>query len=361
MNTDNSLNKLKKEAELALKAALARVPALDERNFKVQARCNLNRNVDFELQLIYEDKTYVITVEVKSSAQPRQIRASILDLLTVGRNPNQTIVPMLIAPYLSPEARAICAEHKVSYLDMEGNCRISFDAVFIERNVSTKPILQRREFKSLFTPKSSRVLGAMMADPFQSWKVHDLAKNSKISIGHVSNVRKALLDREWATIDKGGFFISQPDALLDAWRDVCKTLPGQAIKLYSTLHGTELEKAIRVMFSETSLKKGTVLLSSFSAAKWLYPYARISNEYFYSDSKGLDLLTEHLKLSPTSKGENILVTVLDEENFPINIKNPATNIWCTDEIQTYLDLWLSGERGREAAEQLRKNLLKWKK
>jgi hypothetical protein len=39
--------------------------------------------------------------------------------------------PVVIAPYLSPEAQAICKQSRVGFLDLEGNARLSVDEVFI--------------------------------------------------------------------------------------------------------------------------------------------------------------------------------------------------------------------------------------
>ena len=47
------------------------------------------------------------------------------------------------------------------------------------------------------------------------WKVADLAKKAGVSLGHVSNVRHALIDREWARSDPEGLILTEPDALLD--------------------------------------------------------------------------------------------------------------------------------------------------
>ena len=48
----------------------------------------------------------------------------------------------------------------------------------------------------------------------------ELADKAQVSLGQVSNVRRALIDREWATAEAGeGLRLTQPDALLDAWRD----------------------------------------------------------------------------------------------------------------------------------------------
>lgn len=131
------------------------------------------------------------------------------------------MTPVLVAPFLSSVAQALCREQGVGFLDLdlEGNARLAFDAVFIERAVASKPAAERRELKSLFKPKSAQVLTVMLRDPTRSWQVAELAEAADVSLGHVSNVRSGLLDREWAQVSHQGLFLSAPDRLLDAWRE----------------------------------------------------------------------------------------------------------------------------------------------
>jgi hypothetical protein len=103
------------------------------------------------------------------------------------------------------------------------------------------------------------------------------------------------------------------------------------------------------------------MFASFSAAHWLAPYGRTGAQYFYADQAGLERLRESLKLSPSSKGENVVVTVLKDEGPFRDAIEPAPGAFCTSAIQTYLDLWAAGERGREAAEHLRQERLSWPK
>ena len=118
-----------------------------------------------------------------------------------------------------------------------------FDTVFIERQVASRPVIERRELRSLFKPKSAQVLRVMLrAQP--GWRVTELAEMADVSLGHVSNVR-AGLDREWARVSDDGLFLSEPDALLDARRDAYEPPAGERMTFYTTLHGSALEEAAR--------------------------------------------------------------------------------------------------------------------
>ncbi|WP_404826365.1 hypothetical protein [Diaphorobacter aerolatus] len=66
-----------------------------------------------------------------------------------------------------------------------------------------------------------------------------------------------------------------------------------------------------------------------------------------------------MKLSSTSKGENVVVTVLDEPGLFQDTVQPAPGVVCTSPVQTYLDLAAAGERGQEAADHLRQERLQW--
>jgi len=133
---------------------------------------------------------------------------------------------------------------------------------------------------------------------------------------------------------------------------------GERMRFYTTLHGSALEEAARKALAAAN-KDGAAMLASFSAAQWLAPYARIGSQYFYADEVGLDTLRHYLKLSPTQMGENIVVTRLGDHGLFRDAVNAAPGVICTSPVQTYLDLAAAGERGREAADHLRREKLTW--
>lgn len=101
------------------------------------------------------------------------------------------------------------------------------------------------------------------------------------------------------------------------------------------------------------------MFASFSAARWLAPYARTGSQYFYVDEAGLDALRNALKLSTTAKGENVVVTLPKDRGLFRDAVETASGFVCTSPVQTYLDLAAAGERGREAADHLRQERLTW--
>jgi hypothetical protein len=101
------------------------------------------------------------------------------------------------------------------------------------------------------------------------------------------------------------------------------------------------------------------VLAGFSAADWLAPYVRQSTTYFYADEQGAEALKQALDLSPAAKGANCVIRIPEEDGVLEDHVEAGEGLRVTSPVQTYLDLLQLGERGREGAEHLRNQKLKW--
>lgn len=352
-----SMKELQDRAIGSLGELIEQVPGIRVEKIEVEAP-SPGRRIDILARINVSDRPQLLVCEVKQNGQPSHVRAGLLQLRNYLAHFGNDAIPVFVAPYLSAEAQALCKENEVGFLDLVGNARLVFEKVFIERSVSNRPPADRRALRSLFKPKSAQVLRVMLRDPERGWRVSDLAEAAGISLGHVSNVRSGLLEREWAQVSDRGVFLSNPDALLDAWRDEYEPPPGRRLGFYTTLHGSAFEDAARQSLNARS-DHAKAIFGSFSAAHWLAPYGRTGTQYFYADETGLDGLKERLKLSSSSRGENVMVILPKDDGLFRDAVEPAPGAVCTSAIQTYLDLWVAGERGQEAAEHLRRARLLW--
>lgn len=343
----------------ALWELLEQVPAITVLSVDQQVSAAAEE-VDILVHLEAAGQPRMLACEVKSSGQPRYVRAALLQLRNYVARKAQGAIPVFIAPYLSPNAQSLCREEGVGFLDLEGNVHLSFDGIFIDRQVANKPDSERRGLKSLFTPKSAQVLRVLLRDPGRTWRVVELAEAAAVSVGHVSNVRSGLLDREWAEVSADGLLLSRPDALLDEWASAYEPPAGTRLSFYTTLHGGALEDAARQVLHAGD-EDAHAVFASYSAAQWLAPYARTGTHYFYADLKGLERLRAALALSSVPKGQNVIVTLPKDTGLFRDTVEPAPGAVCTSPAQTYLDLAIAGERGAEAADHLRKEKLVWQK
>lgn len=354
-----SVKQIEARAAEALRELLEQVPAI--RVLAVEQEiADAGEQIDILVHLEASGRHHTLACDVKANGQPRYVRAALSQLRSYVAGQAPGTIPVLVAPYLSPNVQALCSEQGVGFLDLQGNVRLTFDGIFIERKVANRPHSERRELKSLFRPKSAQVLRVLLRDPSRTWRVVELAEAAAVSVGHVSNVRSGLLDREWAEVSENGLLLSKPDALLDEWASAHEPPAGKRLHLYTTLHGGALEDAARQVLHAGN-EGGHAVFASYSAAQWLAPYARTGTHYFYADLKGLERLRAVLNLSSVSKGQNVIVTLLKDTGLFRDTVEPAPGAVCTSPVQTYLDLAVAGERGAEAADHLRKEKLAWQK
>ncbi len=313
--------------------------------------------VDAAFDLNVSGKAWTLLAEINSSGQPRHVRDAALRLRRALETDHARTYGIIVAPFLSAQSQEILRSEGLGWMDLAGNSRISFGGMHIEiEKTQRDPFTTKRAQQSLFAPKSARVLRAMMTNP-GPWKVTELSARAGVSLGQVSNVRRLLLDKEWAEVDPaGGLRLRQPGAVLDAWRDAVRP-PEVAMRAYTTLHGSELDSQMRELFGRAQLAGAQVLLAGHSVARRLAPFARISGEFFYADANGIELIKHHLRTSPADRGENITVFQVPDDGLWAEALNRPQGMHSAGLVQTYLDLWSTGERGREAAEHFRRELL----
>ena len=309
---------------------------------------------DGEVRFHIADESHRLVIECKSSGQPRHVRDAMSQLGREQFRSHELTRGLVVAPFISLASRALLAESGMGWLDLAGNARIVFPRFYLEVAMANRdPFATKRAHRSLFSPKSARLLQLLLLRP-QAWKVVDLATEAGVSVGQVSNVRKALIDREWAQAETGeGFRLTKPNALLDAWRDDGVQAPTLLKRAYTLQHGTRLDLAIDQAFAAAAASGAKLRLASHSVARRVAPFARVAGEFFYADAAGMQLLENHLQLVPTDKGENVTIYHAKDDGLWMKTLDLQDNMKGTGLIQTYLDLLASGERGREAAEHWR--------
>jgi len=321
-------------------------------------RCDIDTrpgDIDILAESEFGGRPFRLAIEVKKHGQPRMIRDAAIQLRRYLRDAHADAIPVVVAPYLSPRARDVCREEGVGYLDFMGNAFIVSESIFIEREVPGQPEAERRALRSLYKPKSARILRCLLKAPERSWRTAELADAARVSTGLVSNVASALRDRAWAEQTDEGLSLTDPNALLDSWAESYEPPRGEEFRRYTTLHGSALAERLR----GAAQGDGRIALASFSAAQWRAAYVRHPTTYFYADEAGLAELDDLLDAKPAPRGANVVVVVPEEDGVLDDAVRVAEGVMVTSPVQTYLDLLQSGDRGGEGAEELRRRLLDW--
>jgi hypothetical protein len=78
---------------------------------------------------------HTLACEVKPNAQLESLRSALRSLNDA--HGKDAAIPVVIAPYMSPEAQALCKESQAGFIDLEGNARLAMGEVFIGKRAFT--------------------------------------------------------------------------------------------------------------------------------------------------------------------------------------------------------------------------------
>lgn len=292
--------------------------------------------------LEYNKYTYTLKLEVLTSAQPRFVR------IAISKIRESNAIGIIVAPWISDTSKQLLEAAGCWYLDLQGNARIVFDGILIERLGAVAPKEERRELRSLWKPISARVLRTLLRFPTREWNLLQLSQAAIVSHAQVHKVKTALLAQEWLEEQGKARFktlrLTNPKALLEAWK-VAYQPTGRRSTWYTMLERNEIEQIL------IRLEQPQIVLAGYSAARYLAPFARHPNEFLYATRAGLKELQKHLDLQDVDRGENIIVYLEPDEGIFLDSLEQQ-GLYLTSPIQTYLDLSHMGSRGLEAAEHL---------
>jgi hypothetical protein len=351
------LLKFEHEAIEALTALFDRIPIVRLEGVHMLPGSRHDLDVDAVFNVLVGGQPYALFCELKTNGHPRATRQAV-EQLSRRRNGRPGEAALFVAPYISESARDICVDADVNYFDLHGNYRIFLGSLFIEGSTGDKPAVEKRDLKSLFKPKSARILRWLLRDPDTPMRLKDIAEGARVSLGQVHNVKEGLIVREWAETTPDGVVLTDPDSLVDAWREDYEQQPGETHHYYTILHGAPLIGKLKGLMAEAR-REPLLALRSYSAADWLAPYGRSETILLYAWPTALPALERELALQPMAKGANVQVHVLDEESVLLDAVEAAGGLLTTSPVQTYLDLYSGGDRGREAAAFLRQKGFAW--
>jgi len=325
-----------------LERILATVPFIETNQFKPERPLG-NTRADLIIQIKIDGKVQTLLVETKSLGEPRMIRMAIQQLReSVGLIENA--YPMVAAPFISNDAANICKQSKTGYVDLGGNCYLSFDRVFIERKNYPNSDIEKRQVRSIFSPKSSRILRVLLNNPQRRpWGVWELAREADVSIGLVSKVKERLLDLEYLT---GGklLTLNRPIELLEQWAANYSFRKNKVYDYFSFDSIKDIEKKLSQYCMQRQIPYALTL---FSGAALVAPFSRYNRGFSYV-GRNITEVADSLGFKEVSSGPNFsIMEPYDEGVFYGNTEIEGMKV--VNDIQLYLDLTGFKGRGAESA------------
>ncbi|MBI2266538.1 MAG: hypothetical protein HYU64_15480 [Armatimonadetes bacterium] len=293
-----------------------------------------------------------LIAEVKSAGEPRIAREAVNQLLRYCES-RPGSYGVFVAPYISPRAAEICEKEGIGYVDLAGNCRLSFGHVYIEQQGTPNPFSQHRELRSIYSPKAVRVLRVLLREPQRIWKMQDLAREAGVSVGHVANVKERLSDQEWISTASGGLSLRDSGSVLKEWSRFYSYRKNVVRNFYSMKSVPEMEADLAKLCSEEEIGYA---LTGFSGASRYAPSVRHHRAMAYMNAI-TDATITGLELKEVPSGANMTLLVPYDEGIYYDMR-VIDGVRVTSPIQTYLDLVSFRGRGEEAAQVLLDEVIK---
>jgi len=306
--------------------------------------------------LLVSAGSFNFAVEWKASGQASAVAMAIRSIRRFVEKSRKKCIPLVAAPFIGEVGQKMCEEADVCWLDLSGNAHLAGPGLRV--NIEGKPNQFKRPGRprSLFAPKSARIARWLLVEPDRSFTQRELAKVSGLDEGFTSRIVRQLEEQRLVSRDSAGAVkVADFDALLDGWRQAYEFSKHHIVRGHIAARSSdEILRKVSAQLKRDKLEHtatglaGAWLCSGFAGFRLVVVYvAQLAGKE----------ACEELGFHETERGENVwLVQPNDAGVFHGSTEREG--IACAHPVQVYLDLKNHPERSAEAAEALRKTLLK---
>lgn len=300
---------------------------------------------------------FTFVVEWKGSGAIARVSDAARQALHHASRVGKRAIPLVAVPFMGPAGRERCEEANVGWLDLSGNARLVAPGLRVQIEGQPNRYKSPGRPASAFAPKSSRIARWLLMHLNQPLTQRELATATKMDEGFTSRIVAKLKKDELIVRDPSGRIRARdPNLLLDAWAESYSFTKHRILRGHIPARTAEAQ--LRAM-TEVLAKKRQPYAATGLAAAWLldrFAGFRIVTIYLASDPEAP--LLEQLGFREAESGANTWLVVPNDEGV-FQGASDRDGVRCAHPIQVYLDLKEHPERAKEAAEQLRMDLLKW--
>jgi hypothetical protein len=130
MRMHDARHELETQAAAALMAALTEVSAVKVKEIRRETP-KTGRDANLTVHVDVFGCRHVLACAIHSDGQPQSLIPTLEQLCAREAHHSDDAMPIVVAPYLSPEAQALCKESRMGYVDLEGNARLALGEIFI--------------------------------------------------------------------------------------------------------------------------------------------------------------------------------------------------------------------------------------
>lgn len=296
-------------------------------------------------------------VDIRMSPRPAQFPYVAVEREFEEKSVKRVRARVFAAPHVSPRLAELCESKGWSWFDLSGNCHLRIPGLIHIHHTGNAPVhVTRKPKANLGSREAARVVRTLLSPVFvgRKWTQRSLkiACRPKVSLGLVNKMVRYLREEKYLEmVPDDGFRVADPLKLLVAWRDAYRFDQHERLGFFTLLQGSKLHEALAWLGHDF---EDHIAYAGFSAAEFQAPHVRQAKTWLYVSGHLVEAFRAKLGVKPVASGENLVVLVPSDSGVFFTPEEPMAGdrLPCTNEVQTYVDLWHCGGRGQEAAEAL---------
>jgi ribosomal protein S28E/S33 len=347
---------LHQRLEAEVPKRLAELLAVPQGRVKVKRQPAAARGQTGGVDLLVAAGDFNFVVECKAKGEASSVAMAVRSAKEFAGRLKEKSIPLVAVSYMGDVGKRLCEAAKVCWLDLSGNAHLVAPGLRV--NIEGKPNQFKRlgRPRSLFAPKSSRIARWLLVESERAFSQRELAKASGLDEGFTSRIVRQLEEQRLVSRDSAGAVkVADFDALLDAWREAYDFSKHHIVRGHVAARSSdEILRRVSAQLKRGKLEHAATGL----AGAWLCSgFAGFRLVVIYVTELPGKETCQDMGFHETGRGENVwLVQPNDAGVFDGSAEREG--IACVHPVQVYLDLKNHPERSAEAAEALRKNLLK---
>lgn len=267
---------------------------------------------------------------------------------------------LLITEEATAEAREILAQHGVALIDGLGNVHLELPGLLF--HLEAKRPRARRTIEKLparLSGKAGIAAQALLLDEKRAWQVHGLAKEAEISVGLAHRVLTRLEAEGIMTSEGTGPSrvrrLTDPAALLDLWAEETIERPTR-MPCYAL---AQTPKQLIEKLGANLTRSGIAYaLTGAAAASLVAPFVTampIVEVWVNATADPTEMYTA-AEVEPVEQGQNV-VFLQSKDDAPLAFRRELNGLWLVNLFRLYADLRRDPRRGREQADNLRREAI----
>ncbi len=305
------------------------------------------RQGDIVAKFDYQGLCFDILVEVMA-ANTLPVFQNKINKLKSPAAVDEFAVPVLAAPYLSPERQALCRDSGIFFVDLSGNIYIAYRSFYIERVGFPNKYPEKRQRRSPFSDKASLILRELLKNRNRQWGIRELAQKIALDPGYVSRMAKSLEESGYVARSNWKFSIRSPKEILDDWVRVYDLKKNELNPFF--IQASSVESIVQRLREIKVPRKMKYALSVQAGASLVAPHAVYKEVHVYVENRqGIKHFIKELDLRGATQGANLVLMLSYYKHSVFYDFREINGLRVVSDIQLYLDLYGYPVRGREQA------------